>query len=69
MIHFNFWTHKLLDYSDKKKELEISNNPFSIVVLVHLIFLETKKDPKGRFQMKWELTRRLYERGYGRDYE
>jgi hypothetical protein len=68
VVNFNFWTHKLLDYSDKKKALETSNNPFAIVVLVHLIFLETKKDPEGRFRMKLQLTRRLYDKGYGRDY-
>lgn len=67
IISFNFWTHKLLDYGDKKHTLEASNNPFAIVVLVHLIFLETKKDLKARFLMKLQLTRRLYDRGWGRD--
>lgn len=68
VVNFNFKTHKLLDYCDKKQELAISNNPFAVVVLVHLIFLETKKDPKARSQMKFQLTRRLYEKGYNRDY-
>jgi hypothetical protein len=68
VLTFNFKTHKLLDYQDKKPELEISSNPFAMVVLVHLIFLETKKDLKARFLMKLRLTRLLYERGCGRDY-
>ncbi|EDP46570.1 hypothetical protein [Rickettsiella grylli] len=68
MLTFNFKTHKLINYRTKKRELETSNNPFAIVVLVHLIFLETKKDPKARFIMKLRLTQLLYERGYGRDY-
>ena len=67
-LTFNFKTHKLINYCTKKRELERSNNPFAIVVLVHLIFLETKKDPKARFIMKLRLTQLLYERGYGRDY-
>ncbi|TKW76303.1 MAG: hypothetical protein DI543_21445, partial [Bradyrhizobium icense] len=56
VLTFNFKTHKLLEYHDKKQDLEISSNPFAIVVLVHLIFLETKKDPKARFLMKLRLT-------------
>ncbi|OJA01076.1 hypothetical protein BEV13_00520, partial [Rickettsiella grylli] len=68
VLTFNFKTHKLINYCTKKRELETSNNPFAIVVLVHLIFLETKKDPKARFIMKLRLTQLLYERGYGRDY-
>lgn len=67
VISFNFWTHKLLDYDNKRQELEISTNPFAIVVLVHLVFLNTKKDPKARFLMKLQLTRRLYDKGCGRD--
>ncbi len=38
-----------------------------MVVLVHLTFLETKKDPQARFHMKLQLTRRLYDRGWERD--
>ncbi|WP_218813818.1 hypothetical protein [Rickettsiella endosymbiont of Dermanyssus gallinae] len=67
VISFNFWTHKLLDYDHKRQELEISTNPFAMVVLVHLVFLNTKKDPKTRSLMKFHLTRRLYDRGCGRD--
>ena len=68
VLTFNFKTHKLLDYQDKKPVLALSSNPFAIVVLVHLIFLETKKDPKARFLMKLRLTRLLYDKGCGRDY-
>ena len=68
VLNFNFQTSKLLDYQAKKEELEKSDNPFARVVLVHLAFVETKKDPEARYQMKFGLTRRLYERGYSRDY-
>ena len=57
IIGFNFWTHKLIDYSEKKHVLETSNNPFAMVVLVHITFLETKKDPQARLHMKLKLTR------------
>ncbi|BBB15375.1 uncharacterized protein RVIR1_08940 [Candidatus Rickettsiella viridis] len=68
VISFNFWAHKLLDYDHKKQELEVSTNPFAMVVLVQLVFLNTKKDPNARSLMKFKLTRRLYDKGYKRDY-
>lgn len=68
VLNFDFQACKILDYQNKKEELEKSNNPFAIVVLVHLAFMMTKKDSKARSQMKFQLTRRLYEKGYQRDY-
>ena len=40
----------------------------TIVVLTHLVFIETEKNPETRCQMKFSLTRPLYEKGYDRDY-
>jgi hypothetical protein len=68
VLNFNFQTNKLLDYQNKKQALGKSNNPFAIVVLTHLAFIETKKNPEVRCQMKFRLTRPLYEKGYDRDY-
>ena len=68
VLTFNFKTHKLIDYRTKKQTLEESDNPFSIVVLAHLAYIETKSDLDARFKMKFWLTRRLYEKGYNRDY-
>ncbi len=68
VLNFNFQTCKLLDYQDKKPELAGVENPFAIVVLAHLAFINTKKDPKARFLLKYQLTRQLYEKGYSRDY-
>ncbi|WP_218814203.1 hypothetical protein [Rickettsiella endosymbiont of Dermanyssus gallinae] len=68
VLTFNFQTHKLLDYQNKKQDLDKSTNPFAIVVLAHLAFIDTKNDPEARFQMKFRLTRRLYEKGYNRGY-
>jgi len=68
VLNFNFQTHKLLEYRNTKQELEESNNPFATVILAHLACTETKRNPEARFQMKFKLTRRLYEKGYSRDY-
>ena len=68
ILRFNFQICKLLDYQNNKQALEISNNPFSLVVLAHLGVMETKRDPQARYELKFNLTRRLYEKGYNRDY-
>jgi len=41
---------KLLDY--KLEELEKSDNPFAMVVRVHLKGLETQKSPQQRLEWK-----------------
>ena len=68
VINFNFQSNKLLDYQNKKRALSKSNNPFATVVLIHLAFIETKKNLETRCQMKFSLTRTLYEKGYDRNY-
>ena len=55
---------KLLDYRDRWKELEISENPFALVVMAHLKMLETRDDYEKRLHWKIELTQMLYARGY-----
>jgi uncharacterized protein (UPF0335 family) len=68
VLTFNFQTCKLLDYRDHKQELEDSINPFGIVILAHLAAMNTKRNPQARYELKFSLTRRLYEKGHGRDY-
>ena len=68
VLNFNFQTNKLLDYKEAQKNLEDKNNPFATVVLAHLAFIDTKNDPENRFWMKFKLTRRLYDKGYSKDY-
>ena len=65
-LQFEFPTAKLLDYGDRWDELEQSDNPFAVVVQAHLIALRTRNNPQDRLQSKWQLTRRLYERGFNK---
>ncbi len=59
-----FSAAKLLDYAARWDELEQSTNPFAVVVQAHLLAQRTRHDAQERFQAKWQLTRRLYERGF-----
>ncbi|MCC2666686.1 MAG: putative cytosolic protein [Gammaproteobacteria bacterium] len=62
-----FLVVKLLDYSDRQNELEISDNLFANVILVQLKALEIKsKSDNQRKQAKFALTRRLYEKGFNK---
>jgi hypothetical protein len=65
-LRFNFPTVKLLEYKDRKKELEASTNPFAYVVLSHLAALSTKRNNTNRRKEKFALTKRLYEKGLDR---
>ncbi len=64
---FSFRMVKLLDYKRRTRELEASDNPFAVVVRVHLKTLETKRDSRSRRRWKVELTKALYDRGFERD--
>ncbi len=59
-----FSAAKLLDYAARWDELEQSTNPFAVIVQAHLTALRTRDDAQTRLQAKWQLTRRLYERGF-----
>ncbi|WP_071188578.1 DUF4351 domain-containing protein [Trichormus sp. NMC-1] len=62
-LNFEFGIVKLLDYQNRWEELERSNNPFAIVVMAHLKTQATTKKPQERKNWKFQLIRRLYERG------
>ncbi|MEA5620150.1 DUF4351 domain-containing protein [Cronbergia sp. UHCC 0137] len=62
-LNFEFGTVKLLDYQNRWKELETSDNPFAIVVMAHLKTQQTSKKPAERKAWKFSLIRRLYEIG------
>ncbi|AOX00162.1 transposase [Moorena producens PAL-8-15-08-1] len=55
---------KLLDYSSQV--LEESNNPFAVIVAAHRANQQTKQDVQQRYQIKLQVAKRLYQRGYGR---
>lgn len=58
---------KLLDYQTQWEELEQNSNPFAIIVMAHLKTKATTGNPQQRKQWKWNLVRRLFERGYDRE--
>jgi hypothetical protein len=66
-VRFEFPMVKLLDYQEEWTRLEEGENPFATVVMAHLKAQETRHDEKRRKEWKFYLTRRLYERGYGRE--
>jgi len=52
-----FMMVKLLGYQSKRVELARSDNPFSALLLTHLVKMETKGDVDERLERKIELTR------------
>ena len=61
-----FGVVKFTDYIGREKELEESDNPFALAILVHLKTLQTKGDPLARFNWKLRLSRILFTRGWER---
>jgi hypothetical protein len=63
-LRFAYLVCKLIEIPPQRLEQE--NNPAAVVIAAHLATLQTAADMAGRKLLKWELTRRLYERGYGK---
>lgn len=60
---------KIIDYWGRISELENANNPFASVILIQLAALEAKgKSNQERYNFKMALTRRLYEKGYTKEW-
>lgn len=55
---------KLLDYQQRRQELEAMNNHFAIVILAQLAVLETTHDANVRLKAKTALTRQLFDKGF-----
>lgn len=67
-LSLKFQIIKLIDYRGKEAELEKSNNIFASVILSQLAALEIKKQPQAeRLNMKYNLTRRLYKKGFRKE--
>ncbi len=66
-VLFKFPVVKLLDYQQQWSALEVSSNPFAIVVMAHLKAQETRDDRSRRLEWKLAITRRLYERRFSRE--
>ena len=65
-ITFQFPVVKLLDLEEDWQDLEVSDNPFAVVVMAHLKANQTKKDTHERLRWKVSLIKGLYEKGYQR---
>lgn len=65
-ITYKFNTYKVIEHKDKKETFKKNKNPFALVILATLYYLESKKDDKKRYTFKIELTKLLSERGYKR---
>ena len=66
-MNYRFPVVKLLEYRDRRAELEASTNIFAVVVLAFLDTQDTRDDPDARLASKWRLVRLLYERRYSRE--
>uniref|UniRef100_UPI00102CA9D1 DUF4351 domain-containing protein n=1 Tax=Candidatus Magnetaquicoccus inordinatus TaxID=2496818 RepID=UPI00102CA9D1 len=63
---YRFNAVKLLDYLDRLPELEGSRNPFAVVTMAHLSAKQTRNRPDDRYQVKWRITRNLYQHGFSK---
>jgi len=59
-----FATVKILDYAHQLETLLEDRNPFALVTAAHLLTQQTRKNPSGRYDAKWQLARLLYERDW-----
>ncbi|MCL6749855.1 cytosolic protein [Nostoc sp. CCCryo 231-06] len=66
-VNFQFPVIKLVDYQQRRSELEVSRNPFALVVMAHLAALQTRDDRLQRKQQKLNLVRKLYQQGFERE--
>ena len=66
VMGISFSSAKLLDYAGRVEELRASDNPFALVTLAHLRSHQERHDADALFAAKWELTRTLYEHGWGK---
>jgi hypothetical protein len=55
---------KILDYNNSEKKLLEETNPFAMVVLSQLKAMETRNDPEARVRLKFDMVKRLYQKGY-----
>jgi hypothetical protein len=64
---FKFPVVKLIDYREQWEALEKSDNPFAMVVMVHLKTLETRGKDEDRKYWKLRFIRYMFERGFTKD--
>ncbi|MDQ2732814.1 MAG: transposase, partial [Armatimonadota bacterium] len=62
ILHDFNWK-KLLDYEAQWEMLEKSDNPFALIVMIHLRTLSTQGKAEERLEWKLRIVKGLYERG------
>nr|VFK23463.1 MAG: hypothetical protein BECKLPF1236A_GA0070988_103804 [Candidatus Kentron sp. LPFa]VFK35341.1 MAG: hypothetical protein BECKLPF1236C_GA0070990_103624 [Candidatus Kentron sp. LPFa] len=65
-VRFSFPTVKLLELGRDWASLEKSDNPFTLVVMAHLMAQENREGEK-RIDAKLQLIRLMYRRGYSKE--
>lgn len=65
---FEFPVVKMSDWQGREKELEQNQNPFAMVVLVHLALLKSKGKTGRKYDIKLDLMRRLLRQGFAANY-
>jgi hypothetical protein len=63
-VAFRFPVVKLLEYAERRRELEESDNAFATVILAHLDTQETRENLGQRKDRKFALVKGLMERGW-----
>jgi hypothetical protein len=67
ILSYRFFAVKLLDYKTKQAFLKKHENPFATVIAAHFVAKQTRNNIQQRALQKLHLTRRLFERGLGRE--
>ena len=66
-MRFDYPVIKLLDYRmESNRPSAWEGNPFAVVVRVHLMVLENRRNPDKLFASKFELVKQLYTAGWTR---
>jgi hypothetical protein len=65
-VSLRFPVVKILDYNKKEEKLLQDKNPFALIVLSQLKAMETRSDPEARTRWKFDLVKRLYQKGYSK---
>ncbi len=65
-VTLRFPVVKILDYNKSEEKLLQDKNPFALIVLSQLKAMETRSDPEARTIWKFDLVKRLYQKGYSK---
>jgi hypothetical protein len=65
-MRIDFPVVKLLEFPGQIDELQSHPNPFALVTAAHLLARQTRDNAHWRRRAKWQLTKRLCQRGWSR---